>query len=381
MKICIVSDTFIAGGAEWFTLRLAESLQKQNNTVKIFVLRSDLVVKSIVKQFPTITIIGLPAWLTRIIFFIDRGQKQFSGRYLLLDWANSIFLRQQFKKFKPDVIHSHLLNVDVVVVRANSKLQARHVVTIHGDYIEFIKRKDERKIKLSLAVLNKVDGIVIISEEQRELLSSTFPFHQKKIEKIYNGYPEPVTDKFKKERGTHVAAFNFGLIARGIPEKGWEPSIKAFLLLNRSETKLLLWGEGEHINKLKERYSDGRIEFRGFTNAPLQAIAELDCGLFPSYYPSESLPTTIIEYLLMKKPIIATAVGEIPRMMKAGKELAGILLSTVDPHKTVPGLKTAMESMLDDKFQYNRYKQIAGEAFKKFTMDECVQAYMKVYKK
>lgn len=379
MNILIISETLTAGGAEWFALRLANAFVQAKHKVAFFVLRPDIIHTGLTEKFPAISIRSLPVWLIKILALGDRLIKKINGQNdVLITFFNSLFIRQYLKKHPVDVIHGHLIKSDAAGIMARGKRKIRQVTTVHGDYIKAIKNQDSAILETIYHVIPELDRIVIISKEQAQLLSRDFPQASTKLKTIYNGYPVPYRTLTEKNRET----FNFGLIARGIPEKGWEPAIRAFLMFPDENIRLWLYAAGDHITMLQQQYTDPRIIFAGFTDRPLEAIHQFDVGLLPSYYPSESLPTTVIEYLLMEKPVIATCVGAISDMLQPdnGSQAAGLLIKTTDPEQMIQPLYEAMYTLLHDKTKYTALQHACMPAFQKFSMDHCVAAYLSVYK-
>lgn len=379
MKIFIISETLMAGGAEWFALRLSDALAKEGHELSFFVLRPDMVDTRLSSKFAHLNFYTLPRWQIALAAFLDRGIKLAGAHNFLVERMNSRMVKRHILQNKPDVIHSHLIKSDTVGVRANKDSKTRHIATVHGDYIKAVKGNDTVNTEAISKLIPVLDKIIIISDEQERVLTTRFPEVAAKLKKIYNGYP---LDENNRPSPSQKDSFNFGLIARGIPEKGWEPAIQAFIQLPDAHLRLYLYCEGDYINSLKEKYTDPRIIYAGFTDNPLSAISNLDVGLLPSYYPSESLPTTIIEYLAMEKPVIATNVGEINKMILPDNDMppAGIIINTIDPAKMVQPLKEAMASMVADKANYERMKASCKPSFGKFSMKGCVDAYVNEYK-
>src|SRR5690606_41466267 len=104
-------------------------------------------------------------------------------------------------------------------------------------------------------------------DEQKHILGNFMPSTQSKMHKIYNGYALP--DKTFPE--TERNFFTFGMIARGIPAKGWEPAIQAFLKSKDEHIRLTSYGESACLHALRKKYTDQRIVFAGFCDSPLDA--------------------------------------------------------------------------------------------------------------
>jgi glycosyltransferase involved in cell wall biosynthesis len=382
MKILIISDALVSGGAEWFSLRQWEALTQKGHETEFYVLRPDTVEKRITDNFPGFSYVSLPVWLVFLLVQMDRVINKVFGNPVLLDKANGFRLKRYIKELNPDILHSHLLNTDEVVMNANARTLVPHTTTIHGDYIRYIKTGNKPKIKKAEKLLRYLSEIILISDEQIQIMEQHYPWAMNKTAKIYNGYPVP--EGFQQQKHNETSKpFSYGLIARGIPEKGWEPAIQAFLSLTISNIILELYGESEYLDGLKKKYVDRRIHFKGFTGNPLESIQHLDVGLLPSYYESESLPTTVIEYLIAKKPTIATDAGEVKKMITdhSSGRIAGIVIGKTSPDQMIPALRAAMLRLYEDKQIYTEAKEACLGAYQQFSMDKCINGYISVYQK
>ncbi|HTN47120.1 MAG TPA: glycosyltransferase family 4 protein [Flavipsychrobacter sp.] len=377
MKIFIIAETLTTGGAEWFSLRLAKALTDHGHDVSFFVMRPDMINDRIARKFAEIELITLPLAWTRLLVQGDRVWNKIFGKKWLVEAGNARLIRNYYRRKGADAIHSHLIEADLVALSSNLGEQVQLVTTVHGDYTSALKQnKRQREIR---KLMHGLSHIAVISEEQRSILSDSFPDVADKISKIYNGYPPPETARHTIGK-TH-SVFVFGMIARAIPEKGWKPLIRAFSRISDKNVRLVLYGEGAYLDNLKSENDDERIEFAGFSDDPLAAIGKMDVGLLPSYLKAESLPTTVIEYLAMKKPVIVTNVGEMKNMIKDDRnESAGIVIDELDETAMVPLLYEAMMKLSGDKQFYEEKALCAERAFEKFSMNKCVQAYEKLYR-
>ena len=140
MKILIVADTLLTGGAEWFLLRQYKYLLDSGHTLHLFVTRPDHVDKRMLENFPSVQYISSPSALVRFTAYADRVIQKLFKRDFLLNTLNKFYIRFALAKLRPDVIHSHLFQADYKVFLANRKNPVRHIITVHGDYIELIKK-------------------------------------------------------------------------------------------------------------------------------------------------------------------------------------------------------------------------------------------------
>jgi glycosyltransferase involved in cell wall biosynthesis len=139
--------------------------------------------------------------------------------------------------------------------------------------------------------------------------------------------------------------------------------------------------ENEYYLSLKQKYSSKHILFLGATHEPLSFIHLFDLGLLPSYFPSESCPSTIVEYLAGNIPVVATNIGEIPNMITFENQYAGTLVDEKNANNlpSIDAFTNAIEQYLIDKTLYAKHKNLCKYAFEKFDMNLIVKEYEKIY--
>jgi glycosyltransferase involved in cell wall biosynthesis len=185
----------------------------------------------------------------------------------------------------------------------------------------------------------------------------------------------------KSESATNaLSSFNgvtFGMVARGVADKGWREAIAAARMVRQQLDKpmrLLLVGGGPAIDELQSELSvEDRawITFTGQQSDPESWVRSFDVGLLPTCLPEESLPNAIIEYLACGKPVIATNVGGIASMIGA----AGCVIPLASNGRAdVAALAAAMIAMMDATHRAD-LAHFTPDAFARFDMATCVHAY------
>ena len=385
MKILLVSETLLPGGAETFVLRLANALIGEHD-VALAILHGEMVKAELrAKLDPRIKVHLLKMPAKRALFKVDSLLRRLHIDKSVVRRAQQRWLAKLVDACPPDIIHSHLFKAD----RAASMICAahpriRHLITLHGDYAPFHDgRADPQLLKLAprmAAVIDRADGIVAVCCEQVQWIGRVFPDATANTRLIYNGYApwraRPTTSQ--RQKGGRL---RFGMVSRGVAKKGWAKAIAAFAQLPRDSAELILVGEGPYLDILSRgRLPDG-VRFVGFSADPVDWIEQFDVGLLPSEFPNESLPTVVMEYLFCNAAVIATNVGEIAAMLRTPEgDLAGQLLSFDGEQISVDALAAAMQRYLDDPAQLAADRSKAGAAFAKFDMAQCGRAYVAVYR-
>ncbi len=395
MKILVATEVIHPGGAETFLLRLSQALHKKGHEVLIFNLREDICHKTLKQTIaPDVSHRSTQNRWGALPRYADALFLKMNCPVSLHDYLAARSLQKLIDTFQPDIIHSHLFKTDVLCCAVAEKNNIPVVATMHGDYAMYYGNR-EKGINIRLPafrkklrqVLTQLRHIVCISGEQEDFFAGkmqSFMNHTLNFSKIYNGYSVPETPSAKVARtGLNIPenAFVFGMVARGIPSKGWEELITAFSRVKNDQCYLLLVGGSDYVDQLKEKHkTDKQIIFAGTVTNPLEWIKCFDVGILPSYFGSESLPTVIMEYLYCGKPVIATRIGEIPQMIRKDHHTAGMLVNITDGRTNIIQLQEAMLQLYKDHEHYGKLQKAAAPCFKQFDMDRCVAAYESIYK-
>lgn len=261
------------------------------------------------------------------------------------------------------------------------------IISMHGCYEMLLHNPnvDEFFNTNKEDILMRANKIIYTAEKNKEIFKVLKMENDAKISKIDNGFVlDTYPKKNRKQLGIKNNEFVFGLVARAIPEKGYEEAIKALNILNKTEKEkahLILLGSSDYIENLKNKYANEYIHFIDKFNLPSEWLGWeeiFDVGLLPSYFKSESLPTVIIEYLFLNKPVIATDIAEIKSMLQSQETIAGVTIPLKDGVANVNELVKEMKKMKNDKEYYNKLKNNTNKLSKRFDMDVCIDKYRKL---
>jgi glycosyltransferase involved in cell wall biosynthesis len=136
---------------------------------------------------------------------------------------------------------------------------------------------------------------------------------------------EQLRDELGLERDVLVFAGRLG------PQKALDVGLQA--LATTADVTLVVAGEGPERDALERRVGeldlDGRVRFLG--SVPRERVLRLfraaDASLLPSVW--ENFPHTVVESLAVGCPVIATAVGGVPEVVRDGEN--GLLVAPGDP--------------------------------------------------
>jgi glycosyltransferase involved in cell wall biosynthesis len=235
---------------------------------------------------------------------------------------------------RPDVVHSNnLCGFSVAVWREVKKRKIRLVHTLR-DYYLLCSRSalfregsvcDRRCRDCKALTVHRrpasqlVDAVVSISEYVLTRHTQSKYFTGAPSAVIYNiGGTNPIPSPKSHQEDTLV----FGCIGRLEDEKGIRVVLEATERLSMSNWQLRIAGVGadRYVDALKERFTDPRIEWLGFTS-PQQFYASIDVTIVSSVWP-EPLSRTVIETFASGKSAICAQSGGIPEIANMGRVVA-----------------------------------------------------------
>ncbi len=170
-----------------------------------------------------------------------------------------------------------------------------------------------------------------------------------------------------------------GVIGSLSKEKGHIYLLKSFkeVVEKFPNLKLLIVGDGylgeDLKNKVREWSIEDHVIFTGTRKDIPQILSLIDVFVLPSL--KEGLPMALLEAMASKKPIIATHVGAVPKVIENNE--SGILIKPKD----ITGFKNALIDLLKNKdkaelLATNAYKTVAS----KFSSKIMAQKYINLYK-
>ncbi|WP_426060759.1 glycosyltransferase family 4 protein [Hymenobacter sp. B1770] len=393
MNILIVLEDLRTGGAQTFALRLAQAFHVAGHKVHLYDHYAHLVNRNLIRQLaPDVPVIsyGSDSPLQDLLL---RKADGLGRRLNRPDWLRESLviqhLRHTIRRLQPDVVNSHTIKADYVAAKALQGLGIPLVITMHGCYELFLHKADAPEVTpKGKAALQQAAAVVYLTAKNLEIFdqSDVRPLHSLLHQQIYNGFDGQSSDE-KPQHSRHALSIPddakvFGMVARGIPEKGWGHAVNSFLSLAAAhpEMHLVLVGESEYLTDLQARYPHPRLHFTGFSRNPIDWVEVFDVGLLPSYFHAESLPNSIAEYLSCGKPVIASRIGEVPTMLESADGLAGVIIEQANWQLTNPvQLTEAMYAYLTNAGLLAEHQRRALLAFEKFRMKYCLAAYESLF--
>jgi glycosyltransferase involved in cell wall biosynthesis len=278
-----------------------------------------------------------------------------------------------------DIVHTH--TTDALFDAALCRLVHRRVRLIHtfhfGNYPHrHGSRKWFEKIGSRFA-----DRLIAVGDTQRQQVMAAYGFRPERIQRIWNGVSKaPASDGAEFRQS--IRAENrtvIGVTATMIEQKGLFDFLQVAGKLRDlgDSVRFVIVGEGELRPRLEEmRRSLGledSVVFTGWLpHANEFALPGFDVFFQPSLW--EAMSIALLEAMAAGKAVVATAVGEAPRIVEHG--IDGFLVEPRD----VAGMEKALRRLISQPMLRRRIGLAAlAKVSERFTVDRMTRDYEQVY--
>lgn len=258
-----------------------------------------------------------------------------------------------------DIVHAHGYFADFAGIISAKMIGIPVVSTCHG----YIDINDDMKLrmynKLDCFMLKFSDRIISVSEDIERLLCSC-GIRGGKIKLIQNSIRVPdidnmdivsVRNTYRARIGVGKDDFLIGFIGRVSAEKGLKDLVEAVDILRDGtyhNVKVYIVGTGRQENELKElvdrKGMKENIVFLGFQEDVEGWILASDVCVLPSL--TEGTPMSLLEAMSYAKPVVASNVGGIPKVINDG--VNGLLVPPGDWRSLAVTLRNLMN---DDRLR------------------------------
>jgi glycosyltransferase involved in cell wall biosynthesis len=284
-------------------------------------------------------------------------------------------IREIADSSQADVVHAHGYKADIFVYLALRGTQVCYVATCHN----WLDNDWRSRLygRLDRWILPKYYRVAAVSEEvARRLQCAGVRSHR--IELIGNGI-DLQSFQLAEQRSELQTNAVVGFVGRLSSEKGPDVFLRAAQEVSRSDpnVQFLIAGDGPQKSALESLSRDlgieGKIRFlKHVTNMPA-LYQKLD--LLVSASRREGLPIAILEAMASGVPVIATTVGDIPRIIDHGH--TGLLA----PPDAPQALGRAVLQLLEDPIKRGQLRVAARkEIVEHYSVDRMCTNYLEFYK-
>jgi glycosyltransferase involved in cell wall biosynthesis len=259
----------------------------------------------------------------------------------------------------------------------------RVIFTEHGRHYPDIV-SGRRRLLNRLVFDRLADRINAVCAFSADALSRNDGFRRDRIAVIENGidlprYAPPADrDALKQRLGLDPARRYVTIVARFHPVKDHRMLLEAFqrVLPGRPDVDLLLVGDGPLRGDLTAQAGtlgiDGRVRFLGVRSDVAELLAASDIFALTSV--SEAASLTLLEAMASRLPVVVTAVGGNPELVRAGVD--GLLVPRGDAGATAEAIGT----LLDDSARAQTMGQAGAARVKEvFRLERTIGRYYDLY--
>jgi glycosyltransferase involved in cell wall biosynthesis len=297
-----------------------------------------------------------------------------------MDWKAVRRIRRLVQERRVDVIHAHGYKADCYAFAAALRGRAALFATSHNwpnrhPLMQAYARADRM-------VLRRFDGVGVVSEVVSSLLRrSGVP--AERIAVVHNGVDvgafRAARQRLRSERGWTQERL-IGFVGRLVPDKGGDILLRAAqsVVAAYPDTRVVFVGGGparEAWEALAAQLGIGSsVHFTGVRNDMPEVYASLDMVVLPSLI--EAMPMCLIEAMAAGKPVIATRVGAVPKVVAPG--VTGLLTHPGD----VMALRWAILRLIEEPDLAHRLgANGAAQAAQHFSDTTMAQRYLALYER
>ena len=294
-------------------------------------------------------------------------------------------LQHLIREQRVDVVHTHNTGplIDTLLARLT---QWRGIRVVHTDHTRPNWPDTRRRVWAEYLASFWVRSFVAVSEEARDKLVEYEGIHRHRIRLIDNGinldrFLAPEADRQAMLAKLGATGFDqcVGVIAMHRRQKGITHLLQAipWILKDCPNTGFLIAGGGPleeaHQEEARALGISEHVRFLGRRSDVPNLLSTFDVYVLPSE--SEGLPIGLLEAMAASKPIVATAVGAVPRVLNEGA--CGRLVEPGVPM----ALATAVIELLQDHVTARALADAARErVVAEFSIQRTIQDYQRLYR-
>jgi glycosyltransferase involved in cell wall biosynthesis len=303
------------------------------------------------------------------------------------DWQFVLRLVRHIKRFRVDLIHSHLAGMNFYACLAGMLCCKPVITTYHGLIGDWQARTLKNRVRYAF-ITRAASAVVTVSDFLRRELLRAWGFKADRVFRIYNG-----ADLRAFENGTQGTSVRaqfglpestslVGMVGNIRRPKGYEYFVQAARLVidRRPECYFLIVGEGkgELLEKLREQIAALKLEQKvlivGFRDDVPQILRQLDVFALSSI--SEGLSIATIEAMAAGLPVVVTDSGWPTEIVEHG--VTGLVVPPAAPE----ALAEKILLLLEDRNLANTLACRAQNTVRsRFDLDMCVQNYVDLYRR
>ena len=306
MKILLINDSLIRGGKERRLIELIKGLLKRPEVEVELIILSDRI------HYPEIHDLGIP-----LHQLVRKPKKDPRVVFRIHDIA---------KRFRPDIVHCWSSMATIFSIYAARRVGAKLINANIADAPPYMKTWDKQLLR---AKFTYPFSDVVLSNSKAGLEAYKAPKHKGRC--IYNGFD---FNRVKEVKDAAEVRHRFGIdtpyvvgkIAAFHQRKDYHTYINAAiqLLQKRDDVTFLAIGDGALLDVCKAMVPEDwqkHILFLGRQNDVESIINIFTVGVLSTNLEvhGEGISNAIMEYMVLRKPVVATEGGGTPEIVINGE--------------------------------------------------------------
>ncbi|MEO8194646.1 MAG: N-acetyl-alpha-D-glucosaminyl L-malate synthase BshA [Gemmatimonadales bacterium] len=329
----------------------------------------------------------LPAFLPNVFFHeVDVGRYPLF-EYPPYDLALAVRMHEVVRKHGLDLLTCHYAiphATSAWIAREMLRQEKRDVkviTTLHGTDITIVGQ-DPSFNQITKFSIEKSDRLTAVSEFLRKETYNAFGCTSCDVAVIHNFIDPEVYNRDKYPPTLRAQLGGSGPVVMHISNfrrvKRVRDVVQIFAAVHeRLGGWLVMVGDGpdrpEAEDEVRRLGLEERVEFLGKIDNVAPLLASADLFLLPSS--SESFGLSALEALASGVPVVGTAAGGLPEVVRDGE--TGFLCTVGD----VEGMSRASLAILEDKAKWKSMSDLgAADARERFSLDQIVTRYEQLYK-
>lgn len=307
-----------------------------------------------------------------------------------MDLSTVLAIKKYMMETGTHLVHSHGYKSNIYALAASYGRPIARVSTCHNWPSAQIKMK--LYAALDKSILNGFDKVVAVSDKVKDALLK-YIMCREKIATVYNGIDIAKFGKtqdegvLRRELGIPEDYCVIGTVGRLAEEKGHFYLMEAAksVLQEQPKTVFLIVGDGPWRKRLEAKSREFEVRLRaksalvqrpfvfaGVRKEMPAVYSAMDIFVLPSL--REGLPMVLLEAMASRKPVLATSVGAVPKVVRSG--VSGMLVPPADSTALSKGIIELMGNPKRAKMLAENGRLRVEEEFSSRVMTE---KYIEIY--
>jgi glycosyltransferase involved in cell wall biosynthesis len=285
--------------------------------------------------------------------------------------------RTHFSRRRPDIVHTHGYRTDVLAGAIAGRMKLPRVTTVHG----FTGGDWKNRVYefLQLRAFRRFESVVAVSEPLAAKLARR-GVPPDRISVIPNAFdrssPQLSRTEAREILGLPLSETVIGWVGRLSREKGLDVLIDALPLLVPNPVSLSVLGDGAELPALKAQAAAGavaeRIRWHGLIPNAGRLYRAFDVFVLSSR--TEGTPISLFEAMAAEVPVVATAVGGVPHVLR---EAEGHLVPPVSPGALAGAIQAVLSDGPSARARVTRARARLEDAY---SIEPWIECYDRLYR-